>query len=892
MTDSLMTPMLRQYESIKAQHRDKLVFFRLGDFYELFNEDAEIAARELEITLTSREAGKGKRMPMCGVPYHAADSYIGRLVTKGYKVAICEQMEDPKLAKGVVRREVVRIITPGTVMEPALLEAKSNNYLASVFSDGRDVGIALCDLSTGEFLATEVRGDFSHERAVTEIVRRGPRECLVPDNVGPGDPVRSRLSSVPGINISLYDAEAFRPERAREYLLRHFRVASLEAFGCERLPLAIGAAGACISYLSGTQGSLLAHVGRLRTYTIDGFMAIDETTQRNLEIFASLRDGTKKGSLLGVLDRTITGMGGRLLRRWLEEPLLDLAEIRRRQDLVERFFDDQVLRNSVRDLLKGIYDIERLTARAAMKLANPREIYTLGLSLERLPELWQVLAGWPVRGDGSAIDCLEDIAREIRQTLVDDPPTSPKEGGIIRPGFDETLDRLREARSSGRAWLVELESRERERTGIKSLKVGYNQVFGYYIEVTRPNLPLVPPDYIRKQTLASGERFITPELKEKEVLITRAEEEQLQLEYELFCRLRDRVAGEASRLQKAAALVAEVDVASALAEVARLNNYVRPEVTSGDEILVKAARHPVVEQSLKGSVYVPNDIMLDGSRNQIAIITGPNMAGKSTYMRSCALIVIMAQIGSFVPAESARIGIVSRIMTRIGATDDLALGLSTFMVEMLELARILIHADRRTLILLDEVGRGTGTLDGLSIARATVEYIHDRRKVGAKTLFATHFHQLTSLEKALPRVKNYCMTARQEGQDIVFLHKIEPGSSTESYGIDVARLAGLPPEVIKRASEILAELKKEGEGQSPPQKRHARGQVPSTCKHAAQLSLFEKAEDAVIRDLLEMDLLNMTPLEALARLKELQERLKEGTLGIRVIPGRVGDARV
>ena len=887
MPDTSLTPMLQQYEYIKAEHQDKLLLFRLGDFYELFGQDAEIAARELEITLTSRDAGKAGRIPMCGVPYHAADTYIGRLVSRGYKVAICEQVEDPRLAKGLVRREVIRVVTPGTVLETSLLDEKSNNYLAAVSCEQRSgkalaAGLAFCDPSTGEFLVTEIRGDRAYEQAVSEILKKGARECLVPVDMEADHPIVRAIMAAGQITLTYRDTGSFEVSRARKELLSHFKAVSLNAFGCEEMPLALSAAGACLNYLFETQKSRLSYINRLQTYSIQKSMILDQDTGRNLELYSALRGGSKKGSLLGVLDRTVTAMGGRLMRRWLQEPSLDLDEIKRRQDLVQIFFDDQALRNNVREILKGIYDLERLTARASAGLANPRELWFLGASLGRLPELARLLADVSIR-----FDCLEDVADKIRQCLVDDPPASLNEGGIIRPGFNERLDQFRDARTQGKSWIARLEASEKERTGIKSLKVGYNQVFGYYIEVTKPNLHLVPENYIRKQTLSSAERFITPELKEIEVSITNAEEQELKLESELFSTLRDEVASQAPRLQEAAGIVAEIDVVSALAEVARVNDYTRPDVTDGDEIVICGARHPVVEHFLKDSVYVPNDVMLDTAENQIAIITGPNMAGKSTYMRSVALAVIMAQMGSFVAARKARIGLVDRIMTRIGATDDVALGLSTFMVEMLELSRILANAGRRSLILLDEIGRGTGTLDGLSIATATIEYIHDKRRVGAKTLFATHFHQLTRLEKTLPRVKNYCMTAKQEGQDIVFLHKIERGGTSESYGIDVARLAGLPSQVIERAREILQELKDSLPGEPGGiQKSGRRGIVGGNAANLAtnQLALFVPVEDTILRELEELDIERLTPLDALMKLKEFQDRLRERELGVRVTP--------
>jgi len=871
-----LTPMLAQYRAIKREHEDVILLFRLGDFYEMFGDDAKIAADVLDLVLTSREAGQGRRIPMCGLPYHAADRYIARLLAAGHKAAVCEQVEDAKESKGLVKREVIRILTPGTVVEEHLLEERMNNYLASVAAVEGRFGLASADCSTGELMVTEFAGDDPWGETADEIARLQPAEMLIPEGDQGRVDFRGLLAG-DGTTISTWGQEVFLAEGPAELLKKHFGVSSLRGFGCEAMPAAIEAAAALVAYLRKTHKSSLEQIRDMRTYSRDEFMVVDATTRRNLELLASLRDGSRRNTLLWVLDDTLTPMGARLLRRWITTPLLDTGRIEARLDAVTALHQDASLRARLRDELRRVRDLERPVARAAAGTASGRDLGGVRDSLGRLPGFAESLSesGDPALASLVAdFDPLADLHELLVRALEDSPPATLREGGVIRSGHSPELDELREARTKGKEWIAGLQERARTETGIKSLKVGFNQVFGYYIEVTRPNLHLVPESYQRRQTMRNAERFITPELKEYESKVLGAEELILALEQELFAALRTKVAAEAGRIQRASDVVARADVLASFAEVAARNAYVRPEITTDDRIEVRAGRHPVVELTLEDERFVPNDVHLDCSEQQLLIITGPNMAGKSTYLRQVALIALLAQMGSFVPAESATIGVVDRIFSRVGASDDLATGQSTFMVEMTETANILRHATKRSLIILDEIGRGTSTFDGLSIAWSVAEHIHDAPRLGAKTLFATHYHHLNELADSLPRVRNYRVGVKEKGDQIVFLRRIVPGGTDRSYGIQVARLAGLPSEVIERAKQVLWSLEERNhtgdKGPLSPAPAAA-GRAPS----ADQLALFAGAPDPLVEEIRRMDLNQLTPLEALNKLAELQRRVRE-----------------
>jgi len=859
-----LTPMRRQYNEIKERNQDCILFFRLGDFYEMFDEDAQTAARELDLTLTTRDRGKPKeeQTPMCGVPYHSVDAYIARLVAKGYKVAICEQMEDPAQAKGIVERDITRIVTPGTVTESCMLDENKNNYMGCLYADGGRLGLAFCDVSTGAFFVTVCADSAA---AASELGRFSPTEVLR----------YGRACQDPVINDALFHrlnccvdegrAEQFDLTAAEALLERHFGK-SLSELGLTGLPEAIMASGTLLQTLLTLQKNDLAHIRNLQYYTTGRFMELDMDARRNLELTETLRSKEKKGTLLWVLDKTHTAMGGRLLRSWLEKPLLDPVEIGRRQAAVEELVNATVCRGELQQALKSVTDLERVMTRIVTGSVNGRELLGLAMGLRALPEVkkqLQALDAPLLRKLEQAIDPLTDCADLIENTLVDEPPITIREGKLIRPGANEEADRLRDIMNGGEGTILAIEAAEREKTGIRTLKVSYNRVFGYYIEVSKSFIGQVPPHYIRKQTLANNERYITPELKELEEQVLTAKDRLTALEYQIFTQLREFLAAQAARVQTAAAAVAEADVLCSLAAVAVKNGYCRPEITLGSEISITDGRHPVVEQMLTDSLFVPNDTHLGAADNQVSIITGPNMAGKSTYMRQVALIVLMAQMGSFVPARSARIGIVDRVFTRIGASDDLASGQSTFMVEMAEVASILKYATARSLLILDEIGRGTSTYDGMAIARAVLEYAASPRQLGAKTLFATHYHELSAIEDELPNVKNYNIAVKKRGDKMIFLRKIVPGATDDSFGVEVAKLAGLPNSVVNRARQILAEL----ESQDPkPQKA-------VSASDDDQVSMLDLTGQQICAELSAISVETLTPIEAMNELYRLKKML-------------------
>lgn len=859
------TPMIRQFNEIKEQNQDKILLFRVGDFYEMFFDDAKTGAKELEITLTARDT-----VPLAGFPYHALNNYLGRLIERGYKVAICEQVEDPKLAKGIVKREIVRVITPGSVIESSLLDEKSNNYLAAVYAGKGGYGLAAIDVSTGDFVVTQGKGKQAEKILSDELTRLQPAEILINESAQ-DDAVFlrtiARMDRQPSVNV--FPDKHFTFRQAENTLLLQFRLASLDGLGCTDLPLGVPAAGAALRYLRDNSQNDLQHLHKPAVYFPEGYMLLDGATRRNLELTRTIRDEKKYGSLLWVLDKTQTAMGARLLKRWIEQPLLDGDTVNCRLDTVEELVNSVVLGDELLELLDQVYDLERLMGRVHCESANARDLVALRKTLSMLPQIRSLL----VRKGGSSLGKLaqglpelSDLTTFLSNALADDPPLTIKDGGLLRDGFHGEVDQLRYTRRHGKDYILELEQKERARTGIKSLKIGFNKVFGYYIEVTRMNQHLVPEDFIRKQTLANAERFITPELKEYESQILGAEEKICALEYEAFLEVRQHVALHTVQIQETAATLAALDVFQSLAKVARDNRYVRPRVDDRCGIEIRDGRHAVVERVLRNELFVPNDVSLNRESRRILMITGPNMAGKSTYMRQVALIVLMAQIGSFVPAGEARIGVVDRIFTRIGAADDLVGGQSTFMIEMSEVAGILYGATEKSLVLLDEVGRGTSTFDGISIARSVVEHLYD--KVGALTMFATHYHELTDMASRYPAVMNLATAVKERGEDIVFLHKVIPGSVDHSYGIQVARLAGLPRRVIERSRDILATLEASGSS------------VRETAATITdeQMQLFVPSTELLqILDQLEaVDMMTTTPLEAMQLLYKLQQALKEG----------------
>lgn len=876
-----LTPMMQQYMKTKEEYPDCILFYRLGDFYEMFFDDALTASKELEITLTGKNCGLEERAPMCGVPYHAVDSYLNRLVSKGYKVAICEQIEDPKLAKGLVKRDVVRIVTPGTNLDTQALDETKNNYIMCIVYIGDRFGLSVADVTTGEYMVTELETSGKLQDELTKFM---PSEIICNEAFYVSgmdlDDLKNRL----GITIYSLDSWYFDDALCRQTLMEHFKVKSLQGLGLEDYDCGIIASGALLKYLEETQKNSLSHLSRLTSYTTGNFMVLDSSTRRNLELVETLREKQKRGSLLWVLDKTKTAMGARTLRKYVEQPLIDKDSIMKRLDAVEELKNNAICREEIREYLSPVYDLERLVGKITYQSANPRDLIAFQSSLSMLPPIKYILEEMQsdlLQEIYEELDPLEELCSLVQEAITEEPPLAMKEGGIIREGYNEEVDRLRSAKSDGKTWLAELETKEREKTGIKNLRIRYNKVFGYYLEVTNSFKELVPDYYVRKQTLANAERYIIPELKELEDTILGAEDRLCALEYELYCEVRNKIAAEIVRIQATAKAVAKLDVIASLALVAERNNYVRPKINEKGVIDIKDGRHPVVEKMIPNDMFICNDTYLDDKKKRISIITGPNMAGKSTYMRQTALIVLMAQIGSFVPASSANIGLVDRIFTRVGASDDLASGQSTFMVEMNEVANILRNATSKSLLILDEIGRGTSTFDGLSIAWAVVEHISNSRLLGAKTLFATHYHELTELEGKIDNVNNYCIAVKEKGDDIVFLRKIVKGGADKSYGIQVAKLAGVPDSVINRAKEIVEELVnaditgrvKEIAVQGESQKKKQQKKLDEV--DMAQFSLFDTVkDDDVLKELKELDISHMTPIDAMNELYQLQNKLK------------------
>ncbi len=874
-----LTPMMQQYMKTKEEYKDCILFYRLGDFYEMFFDDALTVSRELELTLTGKSCGLEERAPMCGVPFHSVDGYLNRLVSKGYKVAICEQMEDPALAKGIVKREVVRVVTPGTNLDMQALDETKNNYIMCVVYSANRFGVSAADVTTGDYFVTEIA---DKGKLFDEIYKFMPSELVCNEAFFMSgvdlDDMRERL----GITVYSLDPCYFDDAGCAEALKEHFKVASLEGLGISDYECGVTASGALLIYLKETQKTSLAHMSRLTPYTTGKYMFLDSSARRNLELCETLREKQKRGSLFWVLDRTKTAMGARTLRKWIEQPLIEKKEIEKRLDAVEELLQNAISREEIREYLAPVYDLERLVSKITYQSANPRDLTAFQASLAMLPPVKCILSDMRsplLRELCGELDTLEDLCALVQSAIREDPPIAMREGGIIREGYHEEVDRLRMAKDNGKEWIAKLEAQEREKTGIKTLRIRFNKVFGYYLEVTNSFKKMVPDYYVRKQTLANAERYIIPELKELEDTILGAEDRLCALEYELYCEVRAKIAQEVLRIQQSARAIARLDVLASLALAAERGNYVRPKINEKGIIDIKGGRHPVVEKMIPNEMFIANDTYLNDKKNRISIITGPNMAGKSTYMRQTALIVLMAQIGSFVPAKSADIGLVDRIFTRVGASDDLASGQSTFMVEMTEVANILRNATDKSLLILDEIGRGTSTFDGLSIAWAVIEYISNRL-LGAKTLFATHYHELTELEGKIDNVNNYCIAVKEQGDDIIFLRKIVKGGADRSYGIQVAKLAGIPESVTNRAKEIVEELIQTditgrikdiaAQGQAPKIRTKKYDEVDM-----AQLSLFDTvSDDDVLKELKELDISNLTPIDALNTLYRLQNKLK------------------
>ncbi|MCM1049377.1 MAG: DNA mismatch repair protein MutS [Clostridiales bacterium] len=877
---SELTPMMQKYLETKKEYPDCILFYRLGDFYEMFFEDAQTASRELEITLTGKSCGLDERAPMCGIPYHAVDGYLNKLVSKGYKVAICEQVEDPKLAKGLVKREVTRIVTPGTNLYIQELDGSKNNYILCISYFPEKTGISVADVTTGDYYLTEVD---DLRKLQDEINKYEPSEIICNEAFLVSGMNIEEMKNRIGMMVYSLDTHYFDEDTCRKCLLKHFHVNTLTGLGIEDFPIGLIAAGALMQYLQDTQMTSLEHFTHLYPYLTNKYMLLDSATRRNLELLETLREKQKKGSLLGVLDKTKTAMGGRLLRKYIEQPLIDKEEIEKRLDTVEELCNNSMLRDEIREYLNPIYDLERLLGKVSYRSANPRDLIAFRNSLEMLPSIKMVLNDTNsglLREIHDNMDDLADLFSLIDDAIIDDPPLTVKEGGIIKDGFNETIDSLRHAKTDGKNWLAALEEEDRERTGIKNLRIKFNKVFGYYFEVTNSYKSLVPEDYIRKQTLANAERYTTPRLKELEDTILNAEDKLFSLEYDVFCEIREKIAAQIERIQQTARAVARLDVFASLAYVAERNRYVRPTLNEKGVIDIKDGRHPVVEQMIQNGMFISNDTYLDNGKHCIAVITGPNMAGKSTYMRQTALIVLLSQIGSFVPAAKANIGIVDRIFTRVGASDDLASGQSTFMVEMNEVANILRNATSNSLLVLDEIGRGTSTFDGLSIAWAVIEHISNRKILGAKTLFATHYHELTELEGKMDNVNNYCIAVKEKGDDIVFLRKIIKGGADKSYGIQVAKLAGVPDMVIDRAKEIVNQLSDNDITERVQSiEINIKNEKSKPVKYdevdLEQISLFDTVKDEdVLKELTEVDVQNLTPIDALNTLYRLQNMLK------------------
>ena len=876
-----LTPMMQQYMETKKQYKDCILFYRLGDFYEMFFEDAITASRELEITLTGKDCGLEERAPMCGVPFHAVDGYLNRLVSKGYKVAICEQVEDPKLAKGIVKREVIRIVTPGTNLNTQALEESKNNYLMCIACFQNRIGVSIVDVTTGDFYMTEVEGLVKLQ---DEIYKYMPTEIICNDAFVMSGYDIEDLKGRLGMAVYTLEPWYFDDDGCRKCLMNHFKVNTLAGLGLEDFPSGMISAGAAMQYLLETQKTDLTHINHIIPYLASRFMLLDSSTRRNLELTETLREKQKKGSLLWVLDKTKTAMGARRLRSDIEQPLINIDDINARLDAVEQLCKNTVSRDEIREYLNPIYDMERLLGKVSYKSANPRDLLAFANSMEMLPHIKTVLKEFDCKllsEIEQEMDGLEDLYHLIKDAICDDPPVMIREGGMIRTGFDKDIDMLRTAKTEGKTWLAKLEEEDRERTGIKNLKIKYNKVFGYYFEVTNSYKDMVPDDYIRKQTLVNAERYMTPKLKELEDTILNAEDKLNTLEYDVFCKVRDDIAKELERIQKTAKAVARLDVFASLSVVAEQNHYVRPALNEKGVIDIKDGRHPVVEKMIDHDMFVANDTYLNNSNHCIAVITGPNMAGKSTYMRQSALIVLMAQLGSFVPAKSANIGIVDRIFTRVGASDDLASGQSTFMVEMNEVANILRNATSKSLLVLDEIGRGTSTFDGLSIAWAVIEHISNKKLLGAKTLFATHYHELTELEGKMNNVNNYCIAVKEKGDDIVFLRKIIKGGADRSYGIQVAKLAGVPDMVIDRAKEIAEQLSdnditEKVQSIAVDTKGDKRKSKPVHYDDVTmgQMTLSDTVKDEdIIQELKEIDITNLTPMDAMNTLYRLQNKL-------------------
>ena len=874
-----LSPMMQHYMKTKEEYKDCILFYRLGDFYEMFFDDALTVTKELELTLTGKDCGLEERAPMCGVPFHAADTYINRLIAKGYKVAICEQVEDPKTARGMVKREVVRVVTPGTNLNATGIDDAKNNYLMSIVYMENHFGICIADVSTGECYVTEVD---KIRKLVDEINKYTPSEIICNQALMvcglDVEDLKHRLQ----IAVYPLDSWYFDDDLCHKTLMEHFHLMSIEGLGLGDYETSIIAAGALFTYLRETQKSNLEHMSTITPYVTDHYMLIDSSSRRNLELVETLREKQKRGSLLWVLDKTKTAMGARMLRSFVEQPLVDVEEIEIRQDAIEELNNNPMARDEIREYLQPVYDLERLISRISYHSANPRDLLAFRSSLEMLPHIRRILKDFSCQALTQILDemdPLEDLCSLIEAAIVDDPPLAMKEGGIIRDGYNTDVDNYRHAKTEGKTWLADLEATERDKTGIRNLKVKYNKVFGYYLEVTNSFKEMVPDYYTRKQTLTNAERYITPKLKELEDMILGAEDKLYSLEYVLFAQIRDTVAAQVERIQTTARAVARLDVFASLSLVASRNNYVRPSVNNRGIIDIQSGRHPVVEQMISNDMFIANDVRLDNGNNRIAVITGPNMAGKSTYMRQVALIVLMAQIGSFVPAAKAKIGIVDRIFTRVGASDDLASGQSTFMVEMTEVANILRNATSKSLLILDEIGRGTSTFDGLSIAWAVIEHIANTKLLGAKTLFATHYHELTELEGKIPGVSNYCIAVKERGDDIVFLRKIVRGGADKSYGIQVAKLAGVPDSVIERAKELVDQLldaditERVRDMAAAPKGR--KKPVHYDEVDLEQMSLFDTVkDDDILKELKEIDVGNLTPIDALNTIYRLQNKLK------------------